>query len=183
MTVNHDQSQSYGQNTLPATAAQHDPPAGVFPRLCAAAILLVICSGLAWVALSNPLGHSLIPRCPTEQFLGVYCPGCGSTRATHHLFNARLSEAIAYNPVLVFIGLPIALWYLVRTLLFIIKGRRITLPGIPRMAGYAALALVLAFTTVRNLPVPWAEALRPTAVDEDRQRFEQNQDHKSKDRG
>lgn len=138
--------------------------------------LITILSGLAWLAMNNPLGNNWVPRCPTEQFMGFYCPGCGSTRATHHLLNARLMSALAYNPALVVVGLPLGLWYLARTTAFILFGRRVKFPMIPAKAGWAALILLLAFTALRNLPFTWADHLRPTAVNEDRTQFQKQLD-------
>ena len=171
--MNDDPPQSYALPDQDAIEGINSTKASAKQRIRTAVFLLIILIGLGWVGIRNPLGHSLIPRCPTEQFAGFYCPGCGSTRATHHLLNARLTEALSYNPMLVFVGMPVAIWYLVRSGLFIIKGKTIALPHIPPKVGWVALVLLLMFTVARNLPVPWADALRPTTVEQDSALYEE----------
>lgn len=173
MQANHDQPKSYGHASEDARTAHPGASAGLWPRLRSAALLVVVGTGLAWLALNHPLASDLTPRCPTEQFMGFYCPGCGSTRATHHLLNARPGVAMSYNPALVLVGLPLGAWYLARTGIFVATGRRLKIPGIPGWAGWAALVLLLSFTLARNLPMTWAQALRPTPVEQDRALYQQ----------
>lgn len=48
---------------------------------------------------------SLLPACPFHAFTGLYCPGCGATRALHALVHADIPTALAMNPLLV-LGIP-----------------------------------------------------------------------------
>lgn len=175
MAIDSEQSKSYAETPADAITSSEQANSSGWQRVRSALLLVVIFSGLVWLGMNNPLGQSMLPRCPSEQFLGFYCPGCGSTRATHYLLNARLSQAMGYNPMLVIIGIPVGIWYLIRTSLFVVKGKRLRLPGIPSKAGYAALVVLLLFTASRNLPMSWADALRPTEVEKDRESFEQQQ--------
>jgi hypothetical protein len=63
-------------------------------------------AGAVILFLYNPSGTPWMPRCPTYAGLGVYCPGCGSLRATHHLLHGRLLTALEYNPLFV-VALPL----------------------------------------------------------------------------
>lgn len=49
---------------------------------------------------------SLLPPCPLHALTGLYCPGCGSTRALHALLHGDLAHALAMNPLLV-VSLPV----------------------------------------------------------------------------
>ena len=48
--------------------------------------------------------------CLFHHYLGVSCPGCGTTRAIHALFSGSLSESLRFNPALFVIGLPISIF-------------------------------------------------------------------------
>ena len=43
--------------------------------------------------------------CPTFTLTGLYCPGCGSTRAVHHLLHGRWGQAFSANALLL-VGVP-----------------------------------------------------------------------------
>ncbi|WP_226294396.1 DUF2752 domain-containing protein [Aquimarina algicola] len=45
----------------------------------------------------NPSEISLFPRCPFHVCTGLYCPGCGSQRALHHLLHFDIVSTLDYN--------------------------------------------------------------------------------------
>ena len=49
----------------------------------------------------HPGHYSFFPDCPFLSITGLYCPGCGSQRATHYLLNANLLRAFKLNPLMV----------------------------------------------------------------------------------
>jgi hypothetical protein len=49
---------------------------------------------------------NLLPPCPLHALTGLYCPGCGSTRALHALLQGDVPGALAMNPLLV-VALPV----------------------------------------------------------------------------
>ena len=48
---------------------------------------------------------SILPPCPWHALTGLYCPGCGSTRALHALVHGDPAYAWTMNPLLV-LALP-----------------------------------------------------------------------------
>lgn len=54
----------------------------------------------------NPSNVNYLPKCPLFLTTGIYCPGCGSQRATHHLLNFNLFGILQQN-VLYLIGLVV----------------------------------------------------------------------------
>ncbi|WP_435741507.1 DUF2752 domain-containing protein [Nocardioides sp. SYSU DS0663] len=89
--------------------------------------------------------------CPTAA-LGLACPGCGALRAVNDLTHGQLAEAASSNLLLV-LALPFAALALVVWTVDRWRGtRRDTSALLVGPAGYAALALVVGFTLVRNLP-------------------------------
>ncbi|MEM9414920.1 MAG: DUF2752 domain-containing protein [Planctomycetota bacterium] len=111
-----------------------------------------------------------MPRCPTEQFGGVYCPGCGATRATHHLLQGRFAVAMGYNPLLVIAGAPLILYTLVSWGYHAATGRRFKRLVMPGFVGWLMLVVLVGYAVARNLPGEAFEGLRPTPVEVDRAR-------------
>ena len=105
----------------------------------------------AYVTAVDPSGGGVFPACPFRSLTGWWCPGCGLTRATHHLMHGDLLGALRYNVLLPFVLTLITLlwvdWYARST------GRRSLLQRrIPRWAPAAGIAVAVAFAVVRNLP-------------------------------
>lgn len=129
-------------------------------RRTAALLLVAIAAALSLVALVNPGAQSILPACPTWRYLGVHCPGCGSTRATHWLLNGSLSTAWRFNPLLVAVGVPLGLWFIGVQASAAFLGVRPAL-RVPAWVGYAAAILLVGYMVLRNLPSPSLEWMRP----------------------
>ncbi len=96
-------------------------------------------------------GEGGLFACPIRAATGQWCPGCGLTRATHHLFRGNVAQALSFNlfAPLVLAAL-VAVW---AVWLWVATGR-----GVPawamslRVRTYAVAGVVLAlFTVVRNV--------------------------------
>jgi hypothetical protein len=101
--------------------------------------------------LRDPHEHGTWGLCPSAA-LGVYCPGCGGLRAVNDLTHGDVlgaaSSNLAFVVALPFIVLGLALWATGSS-----RGRPYRLPmPVVRPVAYAGLALLLAFTVLRNLP-------------------------------
>lgn len=59
----------------------------------------------------NPNEANFFPECPLYYTTGIYCPGCGSQRATHQLLNFNVFGVLQKN-VLYFISLLILGYHL-----------------------------------------------------------------------
>ena len=101
----------------------------------------------------------LIPSCPFLAATGLYCPGCGSLRAGHHLLQLHWHEAWLHNPALVVILPLLALW-LVAHFDTVLRGRRWTMSYRPAW-GWGVLCVTLGYWILRNLPLPFFAAWRP----------------------
>lgn len=70
----------------------------------------LICSGVALLVglyLFDPSKVTFFPRCPLHELTGLYCPGCGTTRALYQLAHGHLLAAFRLNPLAVVL-LPVA---------------------------------------------------------------------------
>lgn len=59
----------------------------------------------------NPSDVHFLPKCPLYTSTGIYCPGCGSQRATHQLLQFNIIGVLQQN-VLYLIGLLIIGYHL-----------------------------------------------------------------------
>lgn len=120
------------------------------PLLLPAALLLAVCAPVLLVVWAvDPERAALFPVCRFHQWTGLLCPGCGGTRAVHHLLHGRLALAYQYNPG-VFLAVPI-----LGLLAAASAWRDRTQPGRrgQRWPWMAAGLLFLAYWVARNLPL------------------------------
>lgn len=125
---------------------------------------------VAWVAALGALGalavawaysslQPLIPPCPFHALTGLYCPGCGSLRATHALLHGRLAEALQFNALAVGLAFALpgaAVLERLRTPAGPAAGARVR-----AATGWLLLGAVLGFLLLRNLPLEAFRSLAP----------------------
>ena len=115
---------------------------------------LIAATGATALFATNPAGSRLFPPCPFHSVTGLYCPGCGSTRAAHHLLHGRVATAFDFNALMV-VSLPFLLYAGVLGALRL-AGRTAHRPPLsqrlPGWAVWALLVVVLLFGVLRNLP-------------------------------
>lgn len=104
--------------------------------------IAVIATAIAVVFyIFDPAQLSFLPRCPLHTLTGLYCPGCGSTRAMHQLAQGHLAVAFGLNPLAV-CALPL-LGY------FALRGRAIM---IRPFWIWMLVGMICAFGILRNIP-------------------------------
>ena len=125
----------------------------LFGLLVAAAVGAAV----LWQFDPNVAGNPL-PPCPSLWLTGLFCPGCGTTRALHALVHGDLARALSMNPLLV-ISLPAVTVLLAQALRVLPR----SLDPIARHLGNArAWAIVLiSYAVIRNLPWPPFSWLAP----------------------
>jgi len=129
-------------------------------RALAAILLLVLVAGLLAIALKDPRTHGLGVLCPSKRFLGIYCPGCGSTRATHDLLHGDVVRAFRNNPLFVVVGAPLLVAAIGSLVWIIARGERFAV-RIPYWLGISTAALLVCYGIARNIPGEAFEPLRP----------------------
>lgn len=113
------------------------------------AIAAIAAAVLAALFRCDPQTSSWLPKCLFHEATGLYCPGCGNTRALHALLHGHVLLSLRYNPLLI----PAAL----TVLLLVIR------PGLTANRGIAwsIAVVVIAFAILRNLPWPPFSWLAP----------------------
>jgi hypothetical protein len=102
--------------------------------------------------LFNPAQHHFYPICLFHEITGLDCPGCGATRALYNLLHGRIFAALQYN-ALVVLATPFLSVAGMRWLARDLTGKPHP-PLQPRPLWInLAVALIILFTILRNLPV------------------------------
>jgi hypothetical protein len=125
--------------------------------------LFVVLAGLAAVSLWKPGTSVFLPPCPFHALLGLFCPGCGSTRMVYYLVHGELITSFRQNP-LAFVFLPFVAVKLVSGVLpprFQVSFAFIDRIIPPRHQPMVLLVVVIAFTVLRNIPIWPACTLAP----------------------
>jgi len=64
-----------------------------------------------FVYFSNPSNGPIIP-CIFNKITGLFCPGCGMSRAVHSIFKFNFNQAIRYNGLILIIPPMLVFYYL-----------------------------------------------------------------------
>lgn len=65
-------------------------------------VFLVVGGILLFLYMKVLLPHMPSMPCQIYEMLGIYCPGCGGTRAVEALFRGRFLTSLWYHPVVVY---------------------------------------------------------------------------------
>jgi hypothetical protein len=143
-----------GNDSFGAEAAAPVPP-GRRVVLATAALGAVALLAIAARALGPGMLRHL-PACPLHEWTGLYCPGCGTTRAIYHLLRGEWLAACSANLLAVVAMVLGAIAWITRPWLEL----RLACLG-PRSRVVALLAgalIVVVFGVLRNLsgtPFGW----------------------------
>jgi hypothetical protein len=103
-------------------------------------------SGLAFLAINNPIDVDFLPSCQFLAITGFECPGCGATRCVHALLNGNFLDAVDYN-VLTVVAAPFVVWRYGQWL----WGRGLDLPPVKYRWIVTFGFIVLGFGILRNV--------------------------------
>ncbi len=114
-------------------------------------ISLLICIGMIGLGIFYALflvDYFSVP-CLFETVTGLYCPGCGITRAMISILNFKFIEALEYNKLayLIIIVIGIGFYRMFYSYIF-----QKDLKPIPKVIIYSLLTIFLAYGILRNIP-------------------------------
>lgn len=114
--------------------------------------------GLVLLHVRDPRTSTYLP-CPLHALTGLWCPGCGTTRALGDLTRGDVAAAASSNVVaVVLVVVAVGVWGLWLRARWTQKP--LTLPRPNRPAAAVLVALLTVFTVVRN--TPWGTTIAPT---------------------
>lgn len=115
-------------------------------------LLLLLSLLLVLVYNVDPTTQACFPKCMSWQYWGIYCPGCGSSRAVHALAHGRVAEAMRLNPLLV-LCVPGLLYCGVRRWLHWFWEWPLPECMASGQLGMILLKVMLVYWVVRNIPM------------------------------
>jgi hypothetical protein len=95
-----------------------------------------------------------LPPCVFHELTGLYCPGCGATRALHHLLNLDFAGALRCNFLFV-LALPVLIYVFALKALRTLKLWHGPELRLATTGNWLLAALVISWAIVRNLPFAW----------------------------
>jgi hypothetical protein len=128
--------------------------AGGAPAARLARELLLVAAGGAVAILLRTFdlsGMDIVPPCPFHALTGICCPGCGSLRALHQALNGDLGAALGLN-LLAVLAVPLIGYHVLARALAAVSNRAVASPLEHAYSSRVALAAVLAFWVMRNVP-------------------------------
>ena len=100
------------------------------------------------------------PLCPFRAVTGLFCPGCGTLRASNRLLHGRIGDAFGFNALAVLL-LPVLIYAFASSLLVAAGRPSLPRPRIPAAWIWAFGFVAVAFAVVRNIPIEPLTALAP----------------------
>ncbi|MBF0517724.1 MAG: DUF2752 domain-containing protein [Nitrospirae bacterium] len=134
-------------------------------RAMRAALVVTMAAAAVVVYMYEPAQGGFYPECLVHRLTGLYCPGCGSTRAVHQLLHGNLTAALKLNPLTV-VALPFILYGIALEVGLFHSNPRHSYtherPSVP----YASIVKIIPAVTVlfwilRNIPLVPFTLLRP----------------------
>lgn len=120
-------------------------------RVLAAAGVLTLAGGAAFVRFFNPSTAGFFPACPLLTLTGIACPGCGLTRGFHAFFQGDVLTALDYNALLPVFVLLFA-YLFISMFLIAARGRGLSFGKFHPKMIWGLSILAIAFFIGRNLP-------------------------------
>jgi hypothetical protein len=110
--------------------------------------------------LTGPAVFRFAPPCLFHELTGLYCPGCGSTRAFLHLVHGQPIAALQSNPLL---GVAVPLLLLAIIEPYETRAGRWRLRSFlyHPVTGWSLVSVVVLFGVLRNLRLPLFRWLSP----------------------
>lgn len=101
--------------------------------------------------------HTALPPCFFFKLTGLYCPGCGGTRACIALLHGRFLRSLVYHPVVLYAAAVYTVYALRNLLALLAQRKGFSIQGITSGMAfrdiylYIAVAVILANWILKNL--------------------------------
>lgn len=129
-------------------------------RLKLAGVFTAIIAAACFLFLFDPASSVFYPPCPFHKLTSLYCPGCGSLRASHQLLHGNLLSALDLNLLMV-LSFPFLGYSLISYSMTNFKKQMLPRIFLPPVLIWIILGVILAFWVLRNIPAYPFSVLAP----------------------
>jgi len=114
--------------------------------------LMITLGAVIFFYFYNPVTKAY-PSCPFYYYTGLYCPGCGSSRAVYQIVHGNFLYALNLNPLLI-IAIFFIFYLLIGKLNIKVKRKAIFRRKVFTKKIYIAIIVVIGlYWIIRNIPV------------------------------
>ena len=110
-----------------------------------------VATGCFYIGLNDPESKQIFPTCGFYALTGMYCPGCGMTRALHNILGGNILRAIRFNLLLVAVT-PVIIYAYIWWTTWAFTKRELPKLKFSRNVVWLISILALVFIVGRNLP-------------------------------
>lgn len=114
-------------------------------------ISIIVISSLAIIYNIFLKNYFQIPECIIYKNFGIYCPGCGCTRAITSLFKLNIIESIKYNPTILYSVIMLDIYVITQTIFRIFKNKKIYTLKYNVIYIYIGIALLISTCIIKNI--------------------------------
>lgn len=111
----------------------------------------LVYSVLRWKGVRPEMLIQLLPPCIFRSLYGLYCPGCGGTRAVLELFRGHVISSLWYHPIIMYAAALYGWYLLSNTVEWVSRGKIPAGSGYHRWYGTAAVIIVIGNWFLRNV--------------------------------
>jgi hypothetical protein len=149
-------------------AAETSRPGGWFSTRAQITVAACACAGAsAFIYAFDPSRNAVYPQCFLYRTTGIYCAGCGATRAAYALLHGHVLQALHDNALFV-AALPILLYvaasYAAKAWGDNAWPEIYARPSVVTRRGIAIAIILVGFMALRNLPGWPFDWLKPLAA-------------------
>lgn len=88
--------------------------------------------------------------CMLYRVMGLYCPGCGGTRAVHFLLTGKLIKSFIYHPAVLYAAVLVGAYLILHTIHTFSKGR-CKAPQFKPIYFYVMIVIIILQCIIKNV--------------------------------
>lgn len=93
---------------------------------------------------------SLLPGCVFRSLTGLYCPGCGGTRAVLELMKGHIIKSLWYHPIVMYVVILDIRYLLGHMVRWMSSGKCQMKSGYQSWYGYGAALIIIGNLVIKN---------------------------------
>lgn len=123
--------------------------------VCLINVCLIVLTGMTVIYLKKrgitaEWVLSFLPSCVFHSMTGLYCPGCGGTRAVLELMKGHLLQSLWYHPIVLYVVILYIRYLLEHIFRWLSSGKYPIICGYRSWYGYGAAVIIIINLVIKN---------------------------------